>query len=71
MEWLEKLRWDIILIACATLGLAPYRPPHLWEKFHMLVHGRLHRAIDWLDLLLHGIPWLLLILKGLFWLKKQ
>jgi len=67
---LNDLPWAIIIIACLTLGLAPFNPPHIWEKLQMLAKGRLVRPIDWFDFVLHGLPWLLLILKGLFSLKK-
>ena len=51
------------IAACATLGLAPFTPPHIWEKLQMLFSGRLVRPIDGFDLLLHGVPWILLLLK--------
>lgn len=63
---LNKLPWGIIIILCLTLGLAPYKPPHIVEKISMLMQGKLVRPIDWFDLVLHGTPWVLLILKLLF-----
>lgn len=68
---MEKLTWDIVIILCLTLGLAPYKPPHIWEKLQMLFRGKLVRPLDWFDLLLHGIPWLLLLLKGLYSLRGR
>jgi len=53
----------IIVVLCVTLGLAPFNPPHVFEKLSMLAGGNLVKPIDWLDLLLHGTPWLLLMLK--------
>ena len=53
-----------MLLGCLTLGLAPFAPPHVWEKLLMLSRGELRRAIDWFDLLMHGAPWLLLVLKA-------
>jgi hypothetical protein len=65
MEFISKMPWGLIIIACLTLGLAPFSPqPHIWEKLQMLSKGELVRAIDWFDLVLHGTPWALLILKG-------
>jgi hypothetical protein len=64
MSWLDNLPWSLVVLACLTLGLAPFTPPHIWEKLQMLVQGRLVRPIDWLDLVFHGIPWVLLVLKG-------
>ena len=54
----------ILIVACLTLGLAPYMPePHLWEKLKMLTSGELTKPVDIFDLLLHGTPWILLIIK--------
>lgn len=64
MSWLDKLPWFILIVACLTVGLAPFTPPHIWEKLQMLSQGRLVRPIDWLDLVFHAIPWLLLLAKG-------
>ncbi len=65
MAWLDSIPWSLLILLCLTLGLAPFAPPHLWEKLQMLFQGRLVRPIDWFDLLLHGLPWLLLALKSL------
>ena len=61
---LDKLPWLLLLIACATLGLAPFSPPHIVEKLRMLAAGRLVKPIDMFDLLMHGAPWLLLAAKA-------
>lgn len=55
--------WKIILVACLTLGLAPFTPePHVWGKLRWVLGGALGmQPMDWLDLLFHGLPWLLLI----------
>jgi len=67
---LDKMSWDLLVIACLTLGLAPFVPePHIVEKVRMLFKGELVRPIDWFDLVLHGTPWILLVLKGGFALK--
>ena len=64
MRWLDRIPWGLVLALCLTLGLAPFTPPHVWEKLVLLVQGRLVRAVDWFDLALHGFPWLILALKG-------
>jgi len=69
-EFLSKVSWEILIIACLTLGLAPLAPPHLREKLKMLSKGQLIRPIDWFDLFSHAIPWMLLILKGIYSLKR-
>ena len=71
MEFLSKLPWGLLILACLTLGLAPFTPPHIWEKLQMLMKGRHVRPIDWYDLVLHGTPWVLLILKAVAALLRK
>lgn len=63
-SFLQRLPWTVLVVLCLTLGLAPFRPPHVVEKLQMLFQGRLERPIDWLDLFLHGAPWVLLLAKA-------
>ncbi|MBL6429702.1 MAG: RND transporter [Maritimibacter sp.] len=63
MRLLVSIPLTTILIFCATIGLAPFTPPHVWEKLQMLVAGTLSEPIDILDLVMHGAPWLVLIVK--------
>ena len=64
LDHLDAIPLLYVLIACLTLGLAPFVPePHIWEKLKMLAAGTLTRPIDIFDLLLHGLPWLLLAVK--------
>ena len=65
IDTLNRIPWLIILVLCFTLGLAPFTPPHIWEKLRMLFQGKLVRPIDWFDFLMHGTPWLLLIAKAI------
>jgi ABC-type uncharacterized transport system permease subunit len=61
---LDALPVWALVIACLTLGLAPFTPePHVWEKLRMLAAGTLGRPIDILDLLMHAAPFALLALK--------
>jgi hypothetical protein len=55
--------WQIVLMACLTLGLAPFVPePHVWGKLKWVMGGAIGmQPIDWFDLLMHGTPFLLLI----------
>ena len=55
--------WKFVLIACITMGLAPFFPePHVWGKILWEAGGANGiQLMDWGDLLMHGIPWLLLI----------
>jgi len=59
----DRLPLAVAVVLCLTLGLAPYRPPHVVEKLRLLASLRLERAIDVFDLVLHGSPWLLLAVK--------
>ena len=63
MHFMDNITWGLIILACLTLGLAPYAPPHIWEKLQMLFHGKLVRPLDWFDLIFHSIPWIALMLK--------
>ena len=63
MDYISKLPWGLVILACLTLGLAPFAPPHLWEKLQLLFRGQLVRPIDWFDFIMHGSPWVVLILK--------
>jgi len=70
---IEKIKsnWKLFLMASLTLGLAPFNPPHIWDKLKWIAGGGAFsgeqpmQAMDWFDVLLHGTPWLLLILSGL------
>lgn len=63
LSLLDRVPWLVVIAACATLGLAPFTPPHVVEKLRMLFAGRLVRPIDIFDLFFHGIPWLFLAAK--------
>ena len=63
-ETLAALPWPTVVLACLTLGLAPFTPPHIVEKLGMLAAGKLVKPIDWFDLFFHGAPWLLLAAKA-------
>ncbi len=68
---ITNMEWHIIIIICLTLGLAPFTPPHIFEKLSMLVNGTLKRPIDWFDLFFHGIPWIILIMKIVITIKNR
>ena len=70
-----KVHNDIkfILLACATLGLAPFVPePHIWGKLKWIWGGAVGmKGMDWFDVVLHGWPWLLLLRFGVISLIKS
>ena len=70
LSLIYKLDWPIILIMCATLGLAPFSPPHIVEKISLLINGELIKPLDWFDLFFHGLPWIILTLKAVVHFKK-
>ena len=55
--------WKFILLACLSLGLAPFYPdPHILGKLRWVAGGAVGmQAMDWFDLIWHGLPWLLLL----------
>ncbi|MFZ1813626.1 MAG: hypothetical protein WBO55_03900 [Rhizobiaceae bacterium] len=61
---LDMLPWNLVIIACLTLGLAPFFPePHLWEKLKMLVAGTLVKPLDIFDMLMHATPFIIALVK--------
>jgi hypothetical protein len=71
IDVLNRTPWLVLVVLCLTLGLAPFTPPHIWEKLRMLFQGKLVRPIDWFDFFLHGAPWLLLIAKAIVSLLSE
>ena len=66
MAFLDQISWGILILACATWGLAPFVPePHIWEKLKMLKAGTLRRPLDIFDFALHAAPFALLLAKAL------
>lgn len=64
MAFLDQISLPLIVLACATLGLAPFFPePHLWEKLKMLVAGELVKPVDMFDMAMHAAPFVVLALK--------
>ncbi len=63
LDLIRSLPVPVLLLACLTLGLAPFTPPHLVEKLRMLVAGDLTKPVDIFDLVLHGTPWVLLVVR--------
>ena len=70
IAWIDNLDWILVIVACLTLGLAPFTPPHIVEKLQMLAKGKLVKPIDWFDLFFHGVPWILLIVKTVLSAKR-
>ena len=64
MSVLDQIPWAVVVVACLTLGLAPFVPePHIWEKLRMLVAGELVKPVDMFDLAMHGAPFGVLVVK--------
>lgn len=63
----------MILVGCATLGLAPFTPePHIVGKIQWILGGAVGmKPIDWFDSLLHGLPWILLLLWIFDYVKRK
>lgn len=71
MNWLDKLPWDLLIIGSLTLGLAPFAPPHLFEKIGMLMAGTLTRPLDIFDLLMHAAFPALLLAKIIYTVTQK
>ena len=56
-------KYTLVVIACLTLGLAPFFPePHIIGKVRWIFGGaHVMAPIDWWDTLQHGAPWLVLL----------
>ena len=63
MKFLDSIPLSTVILAALTLGLAPFAPPHVWQKLQMLFSGTLTQPVDIFDLVMHGAPWVLLVLK--------
>ena len=64
MAILDQIPISLIVLACLTLGLAPFFPePHIWEKLKMLFAGNLVKSVDVFDILMHAAPFAVLGLK--------
>ena len=61
-----------VLVACLTLGLAPFFPePHILGKIRWIAGGANGmQPLDWFDFAFHGLPWLLLIRLGVLKILK-
>ena len=55
--------WTLVLLACLTIGLAPFTPePHVWGKLKWVAGGAIGmQPMDWWDLVMHGTPFVLLM----------
>jgi hypothetical protein len=59
--------YTLAIIACLTLGLAPFFPePHIVGKVRWVLGGAEGmKALDYFDLAMHGAPFLFLLYLGL------
>jgi hypothetical protein len=71
ISFITNIEWNILIIICLTLGLAPFTPPHILEKISMLINGTLKKPLDWFDLFLHGTPWIILFIKIIITFKNR
>lgn len=56
-------RLIVPIVACLTLGLAPYVPePHIVGKLRWIAGGAEGMGpADWFDVVIHGAPWIWLL----------
>jgi hypothetical protein len=67
----KRLLWP--LLACVTLGLAPFAPePHLFGKIRWVAGGAEGMALmDWLDLAMHGAPFVWLAVTAVLVIRER
>jgi hypothetical protein len=67
----KRLLWP--LLACVTLGLAPFVPePHLFGKIRWVAGGAEGMApMDWLDLAMHGAPFVWLAVTAVLVIRER
>jgi hypothetical protein len=65
--------WQLVIIACLTVGLAPFTPePHVWGKLKWVLGGAIGmQPMDWLDLAMHGTPFILALRLIILKLTKK
>jgi hypothetical protein len=65
--------WKFVLLACLTLGLAPFSPqPHIISKLIWILDGAKGQYwLDWVDFGMHALPWLLLLRLGIVYFLRQ
>jgi hypothetical protein len=72
---MEKIKSRLVfaLGASLTLGLAPFSPPHIWEKIMRLYHGgaKHFQPIDWFDVVMHGSPWVFLMVFSIQYIQAK
>ena len=71
---LEEAKSKLYLgvLASLTLGLAPFRPPHIIGKLKWVLGGAKGMApMDWFDFFMHGAPWVYLIYAIFSYLKVK
>ena len=72
-----KNNWKLFLLASLTLGLAPFKPPHILGKIQWILGGNAFstengmQLKDWFDAVLHGTPWILLLISGILNILKE
>ncbi len=66
-------RLGAAVVACLTLGLAPWFPPHIVGKLEWVRGGAVGmEPLDWFDLVMHGAPWVWLVVElGLWALRPR
>lgn len=58
-----KQHFILAIVSSLSLGLAPFKEPHIWGKIHWIRGGaKGMKGIDWFDFFMHGSPWFYLII---------
>lgn len=65
--------WSMVILACLTLGLAPFVPePHIVGKLRWLSGGGVGmKPMDYFDFFMHAAPFILLIRLSVLTIRSK
>ncbi|MBK8620699.1 MAG: hypothetical protein IPN79_02795 [Saprospiraceae bacterium] len=65
--------WPMVILACLTLGLAPFVPePHIFGKVRWLLGGGVGmQPMDYFDFFMHATPFFLLLRLSFITLRNK
>jgi hypothetical protein len=66
-------QWPMVILACLTLGLAPFVPePHIVGKVRWLLGGGAGmKLMDYFDFFMHAAPFILLIRLSILTIRSK
>jgi hypothetical protein len=69
-DFIKGLPYPLLIMMSVFMAFAPFQPePHLVQKYHMLMAGKLSKPLDIFDFFWHLLPMTLLATK--FFLSQK